>query len=109
VADSTINPNLIAAPKARKGGLGDRVRAQPFLTKEEADFVKERRAKGVSDAHIALMLGCSLLRIQRQWSEPLEPRKIDEPISLHRNRKVISADERRARDIAARNVKVWRP
>ena len=106
---SSMNPNLIGAPKSGKGGLGDRPRPPPYLTKAEADFVDEKRQKGVPDSQIAVMLGCSLIRIQRRWTEPKEPEQAGAVVKPHNGRRVITKEERRALDAAARNVSVWRP
>jgi hypothetical protein len=96
-----MNPNLIGPPKTGRGGLSDRLRASPFLTTTEAGFVNEKRSQGVADSQIAKMLGCSLLRIQRHWPEPAEPKPTPDPDLENVTRKVITAVERKAIDRAA--------
>jgi hypothetical protein len=101
------NPNLIAPPRAKGGGLSDKIRDPPYLTPAEAAFIAEKRREGVPDVAIARMLGTRVERIRKnvvvaEFGDRVRSEDPDFGIAP------TEAEKARRRE-EARRMRVWRP
>lgn len=100
------NPNLIAPPRAKGGGLSEKGRDPPYLTPEEAVFIAEKRRAGVPDVAIARMLKTTVERVRRKVVVEFTERvPFDDPDF---GTPPTEAEKSRRRE-EARRTRVWRP
>lgn len=98
---------------AYRGTAADPKARATFKDHHEANFIAEKREQGFTDNQIAKMLGRTVQFIQMpevvDHSSPNAPRVVDEvTFTVERRVKIISADERKRRDQAARKFTTWR-
>lgn len=120
---ASTNPAEIVEIKERRlnsrspynGATADGKARAPFKDHTEARFITEKREAGFTDEQIAKMLGRTVEFIRRPAhvddSNPAAaPQVVNEvTFSVTRRIPVITPEERRQRDRAARKSTIWRP
>ncbi|MBA4012642.1 MAG: hypothetical protein C0481_12305 [Phenylobacterium sp.] len=120
---ASTNPAEIVEIKERRlnyrstydGAAADGKARAPFKDRTEAKFIAEKREAGFTDEQIVKMLGRTVEFIRRpdhvdDSNSVAAPQVVDEvTFSVTRRIPVITPEERRQRDRAARKSTTWRP